>query len=161
ISAIKPRSVAGCNGRDAATERPQGTQRALYPPTGPGTYSDSVTSRRLNDMRLRLTSHIFVPAVLLIATTARAQGIISSVTLSSPPTVTQGSCGLEQAGNKPESLVHEVTLLPRHAPSWWGQSVTHPLGIRRYLSLKKDNSHTFSVIEPIGGWSDRRARNTR
>jgi hypothetical protein len=22
-----------------------------------------------------------------------------------------------------------MTLLPRHAPSWWGQSVTHPLGI--------------------------------
>ena len=24
---------------------------------------------------------------------------------------------LEQAGDKPESLVHDVTLLPRHAPS--------------------------------------------
>ena len=45
---------------------------------------------------------------------------------------------LEQAGDKPESLVHDVTLLPRHAPSWWGQSVTHPLGIRCYLSLRKD-----------------------
>src|SRR5262249_3514285 len=45
---------------------------------------------------------------------------------------------LEQAGDKPESLVHDVTLLPRHAPSWRGQSVTHPLGIRCYLSLKKD-----------------------
>jgi hypothetical protein len=31
-----------------------------------------------------------------------------------------------------------VTLLPRHAPSWRGQSVTHPLGIRCYLSLRKD-----------------------
>src|SRR5205823_5189997 len=29
---------------------------------------------------------------------------------------------LEQAGDKPKSLVHDVTLLPRHAPSWWGQS---------------------------------------
>ena len=47
---------------------------------------------------------------------------------------------LEQAGDKPESLVHDVTLLPRHAPSWWGQSVTHPLGIRCYLSLRKDTS---------------------
>src|SRR4029453_9265404 len=45
---------------------------------------------------------------------------------------------LEQAGDKPESLVHDVTLLPRHAPSWRGQSVTHPLGIRCYLSLRKD-----------------------
>jgi len=27
---------------------------------------------------------------------------------------------LEQAGDKPESLIHDVTLLPRHAPSWWG-----------------------------------------
>src|SRR5918994_260199 len=47
---------------------------------------------------------------------------------------------LEQAGDKSESLVHDVTLLPRHAPSWWGQSVTHPLGIRCYLSLRKDSS---------------------
>jgi hypothetical protein len=31
-----------------------------------------------------------------------------------------------------------VTLLPRHAPSWWGQSVTHPLGICCYLTLGKD-----------------------
>ena len=45
---------------------------------------------------------------------------------------------LEQAGDKPESLVHDVTLLPRHAPSSWGQSVTHPLGIRCYLTLRKD-----------------------
>src|SRR5262245_39066544 len=48
---------------------------------------------------------------------------------------------LEQAGDKPESLVHDVTLLPRHAPSWWGQSVTHPLGIRCYLSLRKDSNN--------------------
>ena len=52
---------------------------------------------------------------------------------------------LEQAGDKPESLVHDVTLLPRHAPSWWGQSVTHPLGIRCYLSLRKDTTH-FEVF---------------
>jgi len=45
---------------------------------------------------------------------------------------------LEQAGDKPESLVHDMTLLPRHAPSWWGQSVTHPLGICCYLTLRKD-----------------------
>src|SRR5262249_17813982 len=45
---------------------------------------------------------------------------------------------LEQAGDKPESLVHDVTLLPRHAPSWWGQSVTYALGIRCYLWLRKD-----------------------
>src|SRR5688572_1051241 len=40
---------------------------------------------------------------------------------------------LEQAGDQPESLVHDLTLLPRHAPSWWGQCVTHPLGICCYL----------------------------
>src|SRR5688572_22900362 len=28
---------------------------------------------------------------------------------------------LEQAGDKPESLVHDVTLLPRHAPSCGGR----------------------------------------
>src|SRR5262249_51774608 len=28
---------------------------------------------------------------------------------------------LEQAGDKPESLVHDVTLLPRHAPSYGGK----------------------------------------
>src|SRR5512138_1092291 len=43
---------------------------------------------------------------------------------------------LEQAGDKPESLVHDVTLLPRHAPSWWGQSVTHPLGPQRQDSCR-------------------------
>src|SRR5262245_45500803 len=48
---------------------------------------------------------------------------------------------LEQAGDKPESLVHDVTLLPRHVPSWRGQSVTHPLGIRCYVSLRKDNEN--------------------
>src|SRR4030095_4421955 len=47
---------------------------------------------------------------------------------------------LEQAGDTRESLVHDVTLLPRHAPSWGGQSVTHPLGIRCYLSLRKDKA---------------------
>jgi hypothetical protein len=52
---------------------------------------------------------------------------------------------LEQAGDKPESLVHDVTLLPRHAPSWWGQSLTHPLGIRCYLSLRKDNNQAISL----------------
>src|SRR5262245_45372625 len=52
---------------------------------------------------------------------------------------------LEQAGDKPESLVHDVTLLPRHAPSWRGQSVTHPLGIRCYLSLRKDNENLHNT----------------
>src|SRR5262249_404153 len=55
---------------------------------------------------------------------------------------------LEQAGDKPQSLVHDVTLLPRPAPSWRGQSVTHPLGIRCYLSLRKDTgflSIRFSI----------------
>src|SRR5690349_20173046 len=50
---------------------------------------------------------------------------------------------LEQAGDKPESLVHDVTLLPRHAPSCGGQSVTHPLGICCYLKLRKD-THSFA-----------------
>src|SRR6185295_963689 len=31
---------------------------------------------------------------------------------------------LEQAGDKPESLVHDVTLLPRHAPSAFGGKVS-------------------------------------
>src|SRR3954470_20382957 len=62
---------------------------------------------------------------------------------------------LEQAGDKPESLVHDVTLLPRHAPSWWGQSVTHPLGIRCYLTLRKD---TLSLgLVSIGLTPSRRA----
>src|SRR5688572_17646904 len=30
----------------------------------------------------------------------------------------------------------------RHAPSWWGQSVTHPLGIRCYLTLRKDTENS-------------------
>src|SRR5262245_61513036 len=45
---------------------------------------------------------------------------------------------LEQAGDKPATLVHDMTVLPRHAPSRWGQSVTHPLGIRCYLTLRKE-----------------------
>src|SRR5689334_12946946 len=31
---------------------------------------------------------------------------------------------LEQAGHKPEPLVHDVTLLPRHAPSCEGAKVS-------------------------------------
>src|SRR5581483_600761 len=47
---------------------------------------------------------------------------------------------LEQAGDKPQPLVHDVTLLPRHAPSCEGsKSVTHVSGILCYLSLRKDN----------------------
>ena len=34
------------------------------------------------------------------------------------------SIALEQAGDKPESLVHDVTLLPRHAPSCSGGKVS-------------------------------------
>jgi hypothetical protein len=47
---------------------------------------------------------------------------------------------LKQAGDKPESLIHDVTLLPRHARPLpgRGQSVTHPLGICCYLTLRKD-----------------------
>src|SRR6185295_1379873 len=52
---------------------------------------------------------------------------------------------LEQVGDKPQSLVHDVTLLPRHAPSWWGQSVTHPLGICCYLTLRKDKQQLTTI----------------
>src|SRR4030095_15020527 len=46
---------------------------------------------------------------------------------------------VEQAGDKSNALVHDVTLLPRHAPLLLkGQSVTHVSGIRCYLSLRKD-----------------------
>src|SRR5581483_11702706 len=49
---------------------------------------------------------------------------------------------LEQAGDKPQPLVHDVTLLPRHAPSCEGsKSFTHVSGILCYLSLRKDTSH--------------------
>ncbi len=41
-------------------------------------------------------------------------------------------------GEKMAPLCAEFGISPRHAPSWWGQSVTHPLGIRCYLSLRKD-----------------------
>jgi hypothetical protein len=54
---------------------------------------------------------------------------------------------LEQAGDEPRTLIHDVTLLPRHAPSSWGQSVTHPLGIRRYLSLRKDIGNS-AILSP-------------
>src|ERR1043166_8042052 len=54
---------------------------------------------------------------------------------------------LEQAGHKPEPLVHDVTLLPRHAPSCGGQSVTHPLGICCYLTLRKDRGILFGEVE--------------
>src|SRR4029453_3774729 len=65
---------------------------------------------------------------------------------------------LEQAGDKPESLVHDVTLLPRHAPSWWGQSVTHPLGIRCYLTLRKDKSEMPRAFRDLTRGTARGAR---
>jgi hypothetical protein len=46
-----------------------------------------------------------------------------------------------------------VTLLPRHAPSWWGQNVTHPLGIRCYLSLRKDRDARGSQLV-VHGFED-------
>jgi hypothetical protein len=49
---------------------------------------------------------------------------------------------LEQAGDKPEPLVHDVTLLPRHRPYFKGQSVTHVSGIRRTLSTNTDGQQT-------------------
>src|SRR5207253_11030494 len=63
---------------------------------------------------------------------------------------------LEQARDKPESLVHDVTLLPRHAPSWWGQSVTHPPGIRCYLSLRKDSQIPHIIGLCGASWASRR-----
>jgi hypothetical protein len=47
-----------------------------------------------------------------------------------------GSFTARAGGRQPESLVHDVTLLPRHVSS---RCVTHPLGIRCYLSLRNDS----------------------
>ncbi len=47
---------------------------------------------------------------------------------------------VQEASNEPKTLIHDVTLLPRHAPSCKRgvQSVTYVSGIRCYLSLRKD-----------------------
>ena len=41
----------------------------------------------------------------------------------------------------PEADQGTVTLLPRHAPSCGGKSVTHPLGTRCYRSVRKDKTY--------------------
>src|SRR5688572_6822436 len=46
---------------------------------------------------------------------------------------------LEQTGHKPKSLVHHVTLLPRHGPSSREASVTYVSGIKSHPCLRKDN----------------------
>src|SRR5918999_650994 len=51
---------------------------------------------------------------------------------------------LEQAGDKPESLVHDVTLLPRHAPSWWGAEC-HPSARNTLLPLPQEGHMVISM----------------
>ena len=66
---------------------------------------------------------------------------VGAISTSSAPVPPIAELALEQAGDKPQPLVHEVTLLPRHAPSSEGaKSVTHVpgAGIGCYLSFRKD-----------------------
>ena len=78
-----------------------------------------------------------VPITQLAQAAITIAGLVKGLDAHSP-NAERHLLALEQPGDKPESLVHDVTLLPRHAPSRRGQSVTHPLGIRCYLSLRKD-----------------------
>src|SRR2546428_8500417 len=63
----------------------------------------------------RLHAAVFVPIEDLVASLTR-----------DPELAAQGRhlFALEQPGHKPEPLVHDVTLLPRHAPSSEGAKVS-------------------------------------
>src|SRR5262245_52356656 len=50
---------------------------------------------------------------------------------------------LEQAGDKPESLVHDVTLLPRHAPSALGGKVS-PIRSEYAVTYRSGRTRNFS-----------------
>src|SRR3989441_13041255 len=58
----------------------------------------------------------------------------------------------EQAGHKPEPLVHDVTLLPRHAPSCEGAKVSPmcPEYCVTYLSGRTDQASQWI---PLRGFS--------
>src|SRR5262245_55924343 len=59
---------------------------------------------------------------------------------------------LKQAGDKPESLVHDVTLLPRHAPSWGAEC--HPSARNMLLPLAQEGHQIpqrFPAIRLSGG----------
>src|SRR5258706_4527838 len=66
-------------------------------------------------IRERLYPTVFVPVVDFVAGLARDAKL---------RTQARHLLALEQAGNKPEPLVHDVTLLPRHAPSCKGAKVS-------------------------------------
>src|SRR5262249_16955022 len=55
---------------------------------------------------------------------------------------------LEQAGDKPEPLVHDVTLLPRHAPSCEGAKVSPMWPVYRvtYVSGRTKTLRKFCTV---------------
>src|SRR3982750_1345475 len=57
---------------------------------------------------------------------------------------------LEQAGDKPEPLVHDVTLLPRHAPSCEGAKVS-PMCPEYRVTYLSGRTHPERV-QSIRGW---------
>jgi hypothetical protein len=58
---------------------------------------------------------------------------------------------VEEPGDKPHTFVHDVTLLPRHAPSSRrGKSVTYVSGILCYLCLRKDTQGSRTWREGDG-----------
>jgi hypothetical protein len=49
----------------------------------------------------------------------------------------------EQAGDKPQPLVHDVTLLPRHAPSSTKRAKCHPCGRNTVLPMSQEGEPHF------------------
>ena len=52
---------------------------------------------------------------------------MTAIGIYQSPTVAWNDCSLEQAGDKAKPLVHDVTLLPRHAPSCEGGCTDEPV----------------------------------
>jgi len=61
---------------------------------------------------------------------------------------------IEQAGGKPESLVHDVTRLPRHAPAW-GATLLLSLGAKLFtedeLARSRGRELRRGIVRPRGG----------
>src|SRR6185295_4290496 len=53
---------------------------------------------------------------------------------------------LEQAGNKPEPLVHDVTLLPRHAPSSREGAKCHPCVRNTVLPISQEGQLAYGEL---------------
>src|SRR5689334_16727119 len=64
---------------------------------------------------------------------------------------------LEQAGDKPESLVHDVTLLPRHAPLLVGGRVSP---IRSEYAVTYRSGRTPRLRRASSGWPASRGDRT-